>query len=84
MNLETPPAGPQKEAPDRARLEPPADPDWIPQGESGRLKGARSFPAPDRQMAARVTGRLPERLIDEAVEDTFPASDPPFWMPVGR
>ncbi len=34
----------------------------------------------DRIAAKSADGKKRERLIDDAVEDTFPASDPPSYM----
>jgi hypothetical protein len=39
---------------------------------------------PGPVMFAQEQAQPREQLIDEAIEETFPASDPPFWMPFGR
>lgn len=51
-------------------------------------RNADSLPAEEGErqeleMAAPEQAQPSEQIIDEAVEGTFPASDPPFWMPSG-
>ncbi|GAB7535730.1 hypothetical protein AB4851_29055 [Burkholderia sp. 22PA0099] len=51
---------------------------------ASRTEGAGSKPAPNERGAERSTTRRDEKQIDKALEDTFPASDPPATGGVTR
>lgn len=47
---------------------------------TGARQADDSDDAPRREISERG-GRMAERAVDEAIEESFPASDPPFWSP---
>jgi hypothetical protein len=45
--------------------------------------GETTTPAPPSDVA-RPRSAMSERDIDESLEESFPASDPPSWTPITR